>query len=127
MGRRRDRTRLLREIREQFRQSVVQEAIEAHQVEQEAPEDSADGDGRATPVGRIMEAVGKRGAPKASTTLELLPGDLVNIIAVHSHKRWTLVPAIVVDGPDRYGDALLMPIGSMEPRRVPARRCRPVE
>lgn len=127
MGRKRDRTRLLREVREQFRQSVLQETRESNQAAQDATEGTADGDARASRLERILDAVGKRGAPNASSTLELNPGDLVNIITIHSHKRWTLVPAIVVDGPDRYGEALLMPIGSQEPRRVPVRRCRPVE
>jgi hypothetical protein len=124
MSKRRSRTRLIREVREQFRQAVEQETIEATQ---NVTVEEMNGSDKDSPDGRILEAVGKRGASNASSTLELNPGDLINIITIRSHKRWTLAPAIVVDGPDRFGEVLLMPLGSSDPLRVPIRRCRPVE
>jgi hypothetical protein len=123
MGKRRDRTRLLREVREQFRQSVVQENLQEAPVE---PDETTDGDARAPHLERILTSVGKRGAPNADPTLQLSPGELINILTVRSHKRWSLEPAIVLDGPDRFGMVLLMFFDSPEPQKVSVRRCRPM-
>lgn len=126
MGKRRVRTKLLREVREQFRQTLVQEREHqedflATQTESIDPNGSGD---RGSSDETIQETLGSR---RVSTTLELVPGELVNIITTISKKRWSLAPAIVVDGPDRFGEVLLIPLGSSDPIRVPVRRCRPME
>ena len=120
------RAMTLREVKKQ-----MNEAIRNDRTVPASSDSVADAGARAEVEESFRDAVDAMRKRKRAATGEFQPGDMIHLAVTVPHgKRGHRVdykPALVLDGPDRWSEVLLMVIGDPEPRRYPAIMCRPSE
>jgi hypothetical protein len=126
MGRRRNqRAAILRDVK-----NHMSKALESDQTNTEALNEESVAITKEEAKEGLKEAVESMQKKQLVLTGDFQPGDMINLAIVITYGRgirWDHKPALVLDGPDRWGEMLLMVIGDPEPRRYPAKMCRPSE
>jgi hypothetical protein len=126
ISKRLQRAMVLREVKKQ-----IKEQLRSDRVNEELSGGGTNAGGREEEGGSLKETVDSMQKKRRTATGDFQTGDMVNLAVVVSYgkrgPRTDHKPALVLDGPDRWGEVLLMVVGDLEPQRYPAIMCRPYD